>query len=977
MSRRFDKPDIRAPTQARHGPAHSQARAQIQNYSQRQIRKHKEVMARRIRKRHKRLATDTMDLDIYMEIYNDGNDAADFGHNTEHFDENWEDSDEPITAADEEELRLYHTAAYQYRTSYYRDYRTRRDKIEIDQRRWAAQIEGMTDAFMDYSYRKQEGKGKGFEGEVQSYQISKAVDFFYCIDEELAHFTVDQYKSASIVRQGYFPCNPLLHKSVISIRALELYQHLFVRCPRLSIQPYVRAMCDFQGVRFMNYLCVQFSSAYDAFIAVKKQVRQRVRIALRRDDPDWRSLNNCPSCQYPVAGEMSLEIEFMAAMDGNDSLKRVERREAPTELEVEGRLKERFDPRVGGGDYFVSEDEANRWERTNWPNLDGYQAERVEERIGDSKAGVKKCEERWDNMKSGHTDKEKAIFRETGIFASTCRHMFVLWLTDMIKSGEKRKYALSILHRILTAMKKEREDRNLPKRPGKKAFGYDIGCQFCETLRRSPLEDLAKEENLVILIGLLHAHAHNRLCQLDFLMTYVRGAGLEDLEVLERLFSQSNALAAATRHASTFHRRQMISLWMYHHDNFEAYANLSKFIFNNYRQALGILENAGKVVSEVRALGVEKAEDVYSWLVEEKQFLESRQETPSVEVNKIELYAKLVKLRECRERLDAARNVFQTYDPTSKDKTNAVERTMRQEEEKEEKLLEEVHRLENALDVQSRWKEGSAEWKEAEGLARNQVYQKAIDRVEGLVVARIFELSRLNVSGTGYKMRRHLGKALKTRSSAIQEAVKQYNHAAAKMSPPRQELDYEEVVEATYLSELDFFRETREDVRDKAWAQPSTRRLINEYFKVWRAYEELDRLHVEIQRLVTYMKEERDFLKGAEAHFRATDPTLAYQIGLYRWERGRFDELHRMRLRKIYGLVGFDPVHLTYFKPGRGLKRQAVWEQEEVITPGDDLSVEVNPGKQGEEGWESEGEEEEEEEAMTAATAVLGVAFDR
>ncbi|KAL0570828.1 hypothetical protein V5O48_011124 [Marasmius crinis-equi] len=371
-----------------------------------------------------------MDLDIYMEIYNNGNDEAGFSYDTGGFEDSWEDSDEPITTADEEELRLYHKAAYQYRTSYYRDYRTRRDKIEIDQRRWAAQIEGMSDAFMDYSYRKQERKC--YEGEVQSYQVSKAVDFFYCIDEELAHFAGDGYKSASIVQQGYFPCNPLIHKSVISIRAFELYQHLFVCCPQLSIQPYVRAICDFQSVRFMNYLCVQFSSAYDAFIAVKKRVRQRVSISLRRNDPDWRSLNACSPCQYPVAGKTPLEIEFMGAMDRNDSLKRVEQRESPTDGVGEGRLKERFDPRVGGEDYFVSEEEANHWERTNWPNLDGYQAERVE-KIGDSMAGVKKCEEQWDNMKSGHTDKEKAIFREMGIFASTCRHMFVLWLTDMIK----------------------------------------------------------------------------------------------------------------------------------------------------------------------------------------------------------------------------------------------------------------------------------------------------------------------------------------------------------------------------------------------------------------------------------------------------------------------------------------------------------------------------------------------------------------
>ncbi|KAK1234078.1 hypothetical protein PQX77_002727 [Marasmius sp. AFHP31] len=421
----------------------------------------------------------------------------------------------------------------------------------------------------------------------------------------------------------------------------------------------------------------------------------------------------------------------------------------------------------------------------------------------------------------------------------------------------------------------------------------------------------------------------------------------------------------------------MISLWMYHHDNFEAYANLSKFIYNNYRQALEIVENANDIVNDVKALGVEKADDVYKWLVEEKSYLESRQETPREEANKIELYGKLLRLKECRARLEAARNLFRNYDPKAKDKTSSVERTMRQEEEKEEKLLLDIHQLENILEVKSRWKEGSDEWKEAEKLARTQTYQKAIDRVEGLVVARIFELSRLNVSGTGYKMRRHLGQALKTRSSAIKEAVNHYNQAAMKMAPPRQQLDYDEVVEATYLSELDFLRETRDDVREKTWAQPSTRRLINEYFKVWRAYKELDRLHVEIQRLITYMKEEREYLKAVEAYYDDRDPGLAYQIRLYRWERARFDDLHRMRLRKIYALRGFDPVHLQFFKPGRGLKRQRLWGEVEVVDPVDDLTQSNGDVEQREEDWESEGEEEEEEAAMSLTAAVLGVAYDK
>ena len=77
--------------------------------------------------------------------------------------------------------------------------------------------------------------------------------------------------------------------------------------------------------------------------------------------------------------------------------------------------------------------------------------------------------------------------------------------------------------------------------------GYDIGCKFGTTLMHSELGPLAKALNYKALVGAFHGHAHNRLCQLSFLATYVKWMGLEDLEGCERFFSKSNALAPSLR----------------------------------------------------------------------------------------------------------------------------------------------------------------------------------------------------------------------------------------------------------------------------------------------------------------------------------------------------------------------------------------------------------------------------------------------
>jgi hypothetical protein len=59
-------------------------------------------------------------------------------------------------------------------------------------------------------------------------------------------------------------------------------------------------------------------------------------------------------------------------------------------------------------------------------------------------------------------------------------------------------------------------------------------------------------------VGVFHAYAHSRVCQLEFNPRMIPGFGLEDLECCERLFQLTNSLAPTTRQASLANRHYRI-----------------------------------------------------------------------------------------------------------------------------------------------------------------------------------------------------------------------------------------------------------------------------------------------------------------------------------------------------------------------------------------------------------------------------------
>jgi hypothetical protein len=60
-----------------------------------------------------------------------------------------------------------------------------------------------------------------------------------------------------------------------------------------------------------------------------------------------------------------------------------------------------------------------------------------------------------------------------------------------------------------------------------------------------------------------------------------------------------------------------------------------------------------------------------------------------------------------------------------------------------------VQNLEVKLGILRRWGPNDEEWKQAGVMVGRRRYQRCLDTLEGLIVARMFELTKMNMSQTG------------------------------------------------------------------------------------------------------------------------------------------------------------------------------------------------------------------------------------
>lgn len=91
---------------------------------------------------------------------------------------------------------------------------------------------------------------------------------------------------------------------------------------------------------------------------------------------------------------------------------------------------------------------------------------------------------------------------------------------------------------------------------------YDVGCSwivnFFERLSSSRFLSLPEGLEIIAAIGKFHLAAHKCDCFVKFSLNFVHGAGQQDGEILETLWSSLNKIAGSTRAMTKSHRQEML-----------------------------------------------------------------------------------------------------------------------------------------------------------------------------------------------------------------------------------------------------------------------------------------------------------------------------------------------------------------------------------------------------------------------------------
>ncbi|KAG1898800.1 uncharacterized protein F5891DRAFT_1129380 [Suillus fuscotomentosus] len=721
------------------------------------------------------------------------------------------------------------------------------------------------------------------------------------------------YLASALVRHSVIPCSPINPSVGMTIDCLEFYCIARQRCLNFPIQAFTKTLCDFQGMK----------------IAI-----------------DWNLKHACPACLYTLDAEPQLKFSLLYAMDGNDLLKRVPDKEhakdSPSELPTSQSI---IDYR------YLTREYVDSFTDTLNPQVDLF---------NDYDEDNNPCVGRWKNMKDNKMKRMWGVFDELGIFMAVCQHDFTLIIAEMVQSGERAKYPLTVVSRLLDTF-----GHNL-------GGGYDVGCRFKTTLSRSSLGPCAHTLNHTSLVGAFHGHAHRRLCQLDHLTMYVTGLGLEDLEGCERTFSKSHALAPATHYASVFHCRQAILGYFEHNNKFEIYHNLITFLYNNYKQALDILYDGQTVLPcLMQELSVMDESELEVWLKNEHAYLLSRTHELEQETFQMEYWQKLVNLSTSK----YIPIFFDPCDDTYLYMTVRLETAHCHALENYEKDLKIIHNLEMKLGVDKDWQPEDTKWQNAGRLVANRKYQLALDMLKGLIVARIFKLSKMNRAGTGYKMRKHIGKALQVRSAAIHTALDRYNLTAHALSSPRPALKWEDVVEYAFLADFELLCDARKDISQHLWATPSGCHAMDLYFKMCHVREGIEHLNVEIRRVATYLQDERHYLEECKILLHTLHSGLAHQVQILRNTCGRFLDYHCQWLRDIAGLPGFSrtllPGQALHNSPGESTSSPSVQVPHKLCLAAVDESLALGTLSGDEDGLEDLEEEEDDEQLAEEESRTL------
>ncbi|KAK7051165.1 hypothetical protein VNI00_004665 [Paramarasmius palmivorus] len=767
-------------------------------------------------------------------------------------DSEWVDDLVPVRPGEEAAVNSHAGGEYEFLQLYQKllkqksrvDDRTRSDRVQQQTASWEAQLPGIVEAYLGFKARGAPSNDEGLEEwQITVYSLTGHGQraFFHPNDTN----TINQ----TLMQHGYLGSSPERPGVAFSVETFEIYRQIH----RLPRDPHLED---------------QVRIAYDAYLSIMRDVRARSLKALGRTGVTGFSKNICPPCTYKLRAETPLKPSMLGAIDGNSSLKmldpsvrhgisRQDDRKLNDPRWIEPKKVDEYANEVKNAQDKVKHvlkhsppNNAETRTESNTNNRNVNDASNSDEipwlNVNETEqlaSCIDSCVDRWKAAGPESNKKMWAMFEVTGIFTAVCRHGHVLLICDMIRSGELMKYPLAIVDELMNRYGDEL------------GIGYDIMCQFYKTMLRS--EKLGKKVVVKRLTGVVpafHGHAHNHPCQLGWHPQYIEGVGLEDFEECERTYSHTNNQASTTRLATAFHRHQSISEDLHFHDE-DKHAASGMFILQNYRNALKILQK-NKVEFDALCKELKITATVCEgYLESERAFFKARDKEKEADSDewKHDYVDLLGKYWLASKNSDDAKKRYKQLGTRnfSAKEIASIRTRYRTTLQRVQRIEEEVAVHEDEYGIVEQWTSQSPEYLDAMQSSVHRRYRKAIEDLERLVVGRLLELTKLNMSGVGYKQRTKIASALRSRAQAIRRALGVYNDLAVLVDRPT--VTWDSIIDMVSLADFDLLKDSRLDLGKLIWAKPEHREAMRLHFSIRRAEEERVRLNVELKRLITFM----------------------------------------------------------------------------------------------------------------------------
>ncbi|KAG8988699.1 hypothetical protein FRB94_000480 [Tulasnella sp. JGI-2019a] len=630
----------------------------------------------------------------------------------------------------------------------------------------------------------------------------------------------DTYLNTTLICHGLLSSAPVSPSMAISLRTLEAHRLYHLVHPSLSIQLLTKALCLSHQQPYHPHLHCGLSDTFNIYLSILWLVDSKVQLALLRNMPDWQLMHTCLLCMYKLEEEDQLDYSLLFAMNSGSSLKRF------TDLSlVPSWKKATHKRRKRGGDTRNDDDDANaEMEMKGGLGPTAVDTLSIDATLPTLEGIISGCMERW---KANAPDEKKGMFScydESGIFISVCRHGHILVVADMVQSGELTKYPLAILAKLQAIF------------PGSKLGVYNIGCTAAGTVERSSIRP---SMNLCFVIPAMHGYAHNQACQLNHHPNYTAGTRLEDFETCKRTFASSNGCARTMQHATAFHQHQTIDMHYHHWDN-EKYASLGTFMLNNYRQALHIISEHGNLMQQVLTTLCLSGIDFQCFLHKEALCLSGLKKELEVDtihvayVQAIDAHAVAVVALQVQVNITQRQAEGQGPSDWPNDVTatmicslRPINRAYTVAQAVVNWCLDHLEVIKIQLQIDVSWTTQLPEYLSMRKYACEQTYHLTLDHLEKSVVQQLFELQKAGLESTGYKIREHIAKQLKTHSETIRNHVNAYNATARTLPHLCPVIDFKTVIHYAFLGKFNLLQDAHEDICEKQWAKPEIRIVMD------------------------------------------------------------------------------------------------------------------------------------------------------